>query len=78
MTTQSALKYENWQTRHLPASNKHAWIKAVLPTHIKDMESQGEVWKAKQLKEYRRANGLCYKCGEKYALGHKCKVPTQP
>ena len=32
----------------------------------------GELWKAKQLKEYRRANGLCYKCGEKFAPGHAC------
>ena len=32
----------------------------------------GEVWKAKQLKEYRQANGLCYGCGEKYAPGHVC------
>lgn len=33
----------------------------------------GEIWKAKQLKDYRRANGLCYSCGEKYAPGHLCK-----
>lgn len=26
-----------------------------------------------QLFEYRRSNGLCYKCGEKYQLGHQCK-----
>jgi len=30
------------------------------------------VWKARQLKEYRRANGLCYSCGEKYTPGHAC------
>ena len=27
------------------------------------------------LKAYRRQNGLCFKCGEKWGLGHKC--PTQ-
>lgn len=32
----------------------------------------GEFWKAKQLHEFRRANGLCYKCGDKFAQGHKC------
>ncbi|XP_073362615.1 uncharacterized protein [Aegilops tauschii subsp. strangulata] len=32
----------------------------------------GELWKAKQLKEYCRANGLCYKCGEKFVPGHVC------
>lgn len=32
----------------------------------------GELWKAQQLKEYRRAQGLCFKCGEKYMPGHVC------
>lgn len=35
---------------------------------------KGGLWKAKQLKDYRRANGLCYKCGEKYAPGHPCNL----
>lgn len=33
---------------------------------------KGELWKAKHLKDYRRANGLCFKCGEKFAPGHQC------
>lgn len=33
---------------------------------------KGELWKAKQLKDYRRANGLCFKCGDKFAPGHQC------
>lgn len=35
----------------------------------------GELWKAQQLKEYRRAQGLCFKCGDKYAPGHVCVKP---
>ena len=35
---------------------------------------KGELWKAKQLKDYRRTNGLCYRCGEKYAPGHQCAI----
>ncbi|XP_073359923.1 uncharacterized protein [Aegilops tauschii subsp. strangulata] len=38
----------------------------------------GELWKAKQLKEYRRANGLCYKCGEKFTPGHVCSQVLAP
>lgn len=30
----------------------------------------GDLWRAKQLKEFRRANGLCYSCGKKYTQGH--------
>lgn len=34
----------------------------------------GDLWKARQLKEYRRANGLCFSCGEKYTPAHNCKL----
>jgi hypothetical protein len=37
---------------------------------------KGEIRKAKQLKDYRRANNLCFKCGENFAPGHVCAVPT--
>lgn len=32
----------------------------------------GDMWKARQLKDYRRQNGLCYSCGDKFAPGHVC------
>jgi hypothetical protein len=32
----------------------------------------GDLWKALQLKEYRRANNLCFGCGEKFVPGHIC------
>lgn len=35
---------------------------------------KGDLWKAKQLKDYRRANGLCFSCGEKYVPGHQCAL----
>jgi hypothetical protein len=38
--------------------------------------SPSKMWKAKQLKEYHRTNGLCYKCGEKFIPRHKCTVPS--
>jgi hypothetical protein len=33
-----------------------------------------ELWKARQLKEYRRSNNLCFKCGEKYSPTHTCST----
>ncbi|KAG8084412.1 hypothetical protein GUJ93_ZPchr0010g10317 [Zizania palustris] len=36
--------------------------------------ARGEVWKAMQLKEYQRANGLCFKCGDKYVPNHVCTI----
>jgi hypothetical protein len=34
-----------------------------------------DLWKARQLKEFRRANILCFKCGDKYSPTHTCKTP---
>src|SRR4051812_13961081 len=38
----------------------------------------GELCKARKLKEYRRANGLCYSCGEKFTPGHSCTAHPGP
>jgi hypothetical protein len=32
----------------------------------------GDLWKDRQLREYRRANGECFKCGLKYDPTHVC------
>ncbi|KAK1681147.1 hypothetical protein QYE76_041995 [Lolium multiflorum] len=32
----------------------------------------GEMWKDRQLRDYRSANNLCFKCGEKYDPTHQC------
>jgi ribosomal protein L32 len=37
--------------------------------------TSNKLWKARQLKEYRRANHLCFKCGEKFTPAHKCAGP---
>jgi hypothetical protein len=42
-------------------------------THSQKFE-KGELWRAKQLKDYRKANGLCFKCGEKFVPRHQCIV----
>lgn len=36
-----------------------------------------DFWKDMQLRDYRRANGLCFRCGEKFDHAHQCtKKPT--
>lgn len=32
----------------------------------------GDLWKDRQLRDFRRANGLCFRCGEKYDPAHQC------
>nr|AAP54660.2 retrotransposon protein, putative, unclassified [Oryza sativa Japonica Group] len=56
-----------------------------LPQYKSDVSSdttpgqvdKGDLWKAKQLKDYRRAQGLCFKCGDKYTPEHRCAVGGQ-
>jgi hypothetical protein len=38
----------------------------------KSAMNSSELWKARQLKEYRRANNLCFKCRDKYTPTHTC------
>ncbi len=38
---------------------------------------RAELWKAKQLRDYRWASGLCFKCGDKYSPDHRCAVTGQ-
>jgi uncharacterized OB-fold protein len=47
----------------------------VLKADNKSTFTTNELWKARQLKEYRRGNHLCFKCGEKYTPSHKCVAP---
>lgn len=35
-------------------------------------QATGDFWKDRQLRDYRRVNGLCFKCGEKYDPTHHC------
>ena len=30
----------------------------------------------RQLRDFRQANGLCFRCGDKYSKDHKCKQPA--
>ncbi|XBJ01839.1 hypothetical protein VPH35_021384 [Triticum aestivum] len=36
-----------------------------------------ELARERQLRDHRRANGLCFKCGDRYSREHKCKAATQ-
>jgi hypothetical protein len=48
----------------------------VQKTDSKSTFNNSELWKARQLKEYRRLNNLCFKCGEKYSPAHSCASPA--
>jgi hypothetical protein len=56
---------------------KH-YQKKFAPTTKADNKStypSSELWKARQLMEYRRLHNLCFKCGEIYTPTHTCALP---
>jgi hypothetical protein len=44
--------------------------RAEVPKQLK--LATGDLWKDRQLRDYRRANGLCFKCGDKFDPTHVC------
>lgn len=46
----------------------------------KKPQQQPQLWQDRQLRDYRKANGLCYSCGEKFVPGHMqvCTKRTKP
>lgn len=58
------------QFRYYNASNPEG--KQAVPTSL--------LWKDRQLRDYRKANGLCFNCGEKFVPGHNevCTKRNKP
>ncbi|XP_066392625.1 protein argonaute PNH1-like [Miscanthus floridulus] len=49
-------------------------------TETKTQPVSGTLWRDRQLRDYRKVNGLCYTCGEKFEPGHieVCSKRTKP
>jgi hypothetical protein len=61
-----------WAQRHVaPARAEYHAPK--VDTHKPTLKlGSGDFWKDRQLRDYRRSNNLCFKCGEKYDPTHVC------
>lgn len=65
---------------HRPQTNLQATVPLPTPVPARnEIKRQGteEFARERQLRDYRRANGLCFKCGDKYSKEHQCKKPMQ-
>jgi hypothetical protein len=51
-----------------PNNNPRAYIP--LAIEGKPAQPQPNLWRDRQLRDYRKANGLCFNCGEKFVPGH--------
>jgi hypothetical protein len=65
------LKYQNRQPISKPQQPK---------PETKTPSIYGNLWRDKQLRDYRKANNVCYHCGEKYEPGHaeQCEKKAKP
>ena len=53
-----------------------------MPTAIQPVQQAGkkaadDFGRERQLRDFRKANGLCFRCGDKYSKEHQCKKPLQ-
>jgi hypothetical protein len=53
-------------------SHNYRQLSSAAKSDAKPSVTPSDMWKARQLREHRRANELCFKCGDKFAPGHKC------
>ncbi|WVZ78969.1 hypothetical protein U9M48_026604 [Paspalum notatum var. saurae] len=83
-TVEQASRIAKIQQRLLDR-NRAKFGKSTKPSHvagkadIKTTTPSTSFWKDRQLREYRRTNGLCYHCGDKFTPGHMetcAKKPT--
>jgi hypothetical protein len=51
-----------------PNINPRAYIPPAIEG--KPAQPQPNLWRDRQLRDYRKANGLCFNCGEKFVPGH--------
>jgi hypothetical protein len=61
-----------------PKSQRATYARTDLPVPHQDFLkpalklATGDFWKDKQFRDYRKANGFCFKCGEKFDPTHQC------
>lgn len=60
------------QTTSTPSTCSSAHTGRPRPTVAND-----DFARERQLRDHRRAHGLCFKCGDRYSREHRCKQPTQ-
>lgn len=65
-----------WAPRQYHQARSEPALPRQEPTKQPVKMGNGELWRDRQLRDYRRANGECFKCGEKYDPTHQCKKPA--
>jgi hypothetical protein len=58
--------------KHVVKSYNYKQQGSVGKSNSKPSVTPSDMWKARQLKEHKMANGLCLKCGDKFVPQHKC------
>jgi hypothetical protein len=72
MLDRSKPKFARTTNQYKPYNTRKPKTKPATPPTL--------LWQDRQLRDYRKANGLCYSCGEKFVLGHMvvCSKRNKP
>jgi hypothetical protein len=70
----------SWQTQNLGTRSKDCRLAQKLQDREEPKQhmkiGNGDLQKDRQLRDYRQANNLCFKCEAKYDHTHQCPKPT--
>lgn len=69
---------ERTKPRNRPAYQQRGYNQQRM--EYKQPQQTSQLWRDRQLRDYRKANNLCYSCGEKYVPGHNevCAKKQKP
>jgi hypothetical protein len=66
-----------WAYRQQPQHKPEPVVPRADVTRQAAKIGNGDLWRDRQLRDYRKANNLCFRCGEKYDPTHQCaRKPT--
>jgi hypothetical protein len=65
-------KQKPWANRHQAALKVDEAAPRQEPARPALKLGNGDLWRDRQLRDYRKANGLCFRCGNKFDQNHQC------
>jgi hypothetical protein len=64
-------------TKHPPVASAGTVTTAIVKPDWPQKQGSNDFNRERQLRDYRKANGLCFKCGDKFSKEHQCKCSGQ-
>jgi hypothetical protein len=65
-------QHKPWVNKHQAAPKQDQLGQRTEPVRAAVKVHPGDMWRERQLRDYRRANNLCFRCGDKFDPQHQC------